>query len=672
MDYRPPLLTSLKIQKRLVIAALGLGILLSLLIARFYILQIVQNDKWQKIALRQHFFTVSEPGQRGLIWSYPLIKGHQSKPRPWVLNVQYFHLHADPKNLPEIHHKAIADQIAAVLSLEGKDKESLVHQLARKSRSRRLANWLSREKHDQIAEWWESYARREHLPRNALFFLSDYKRTYPFGELLGPLLHTIRSEGNGNAVPTGGIELACDLFLKGHKGEKRLKRSARQSFEMGEVLQQPKAGSDVYLTIDPYLQTIVEEELRRGVHQWQSKGAWAVLMQPYSGEVIAIGQYPSFDPSRAEEYFNNPDNSDAIRLKAVSDAYEPGSVVKALTITAALQGNAVLQKRGEAPLFDPEIAMDVSRGHFPGRATPLRDGQPHHFLNLDMAIQKSSNIYPARLLERIINRLGREWHLAFLRQVFGLGEKCGIEITGESGGKLPAWKSKGNLSTHAEWSASTPSALAIGYNLQVTALQLARAYSVLANGGYLVRPTLIKKIIDPQGAVLVDKERERRQQPFPCVLDPAIARRTVKALKYVTKAGGLARRADLYGYSEAGKSGTCKKLVGQNYEDRYRASFVGFTPTSTPAFVLAITLDEPLYQFLPGIGKTHNGGICAASLFHVIGQRVLDYLQIASDDPYGYAPGDPRANSDKADWCQETKTLQKIYETWNKKGSSAP
>lgn len=659
---------------RLCCLALAIFALFSLLIAQFFKIQITQGAQWEKTAQRQHFFTVSEPFHRGTFFPNSAVKhGHPDTGQSLVVDVQKFHLHIDPQSIPEKNQQEVADKLIALLQVAAQRKELFRSQFLRRSRNRQLAVWLERAKQQQIAAWWYPYAKENKIAANALFFISDYQRSYPFGKLLGQVLHTIRSmrdSDNRQVIPTGGLELTCDPYLRGRPGKRRLKRSPCNAFETGEIISEPIHGADIHLTINQYLQAIAEEELERGVKNHAAKGGWALMMDPYTGEILASAQYPFFFPAECPCYFNDPKLQEHTRVKAVCDALETGSVIKALTAAAALYANEQAKERKEAPLFDPEAKMPTDNGRFPGRTQPLKDGHFYRFMNLDIAIQKSANIYMARLAELMVNRFGAGWYREFLRDHFGFGQLTGIELPAESAGVLPK-PGKMHQNGCLEWSASTPSAIAIGYNIQATPLQLVRAYAVLANGGYLVRPTLIRKIIrrHPNGAeeLLVDHTATGpgRSQPFPRVLSSAICKRITRALKFTTKPGGIARRGDILGYTEAGKSATCKKIVNGAYRDIYRASFIGFTPAAHANFVLLVTLDEPEYRFIPGVGKNHNGGICAAAVFRAIARRSLEYLGIAPDDPHGYPVGDPRYDADKSDWLPEARKLQELCEKWN-------
>lgn len=657
---------------RLVIIGLIIVALFSLLIAQFYKIQIVEGDRWTREANRQHFFIVSEPFHRGkFISNTSITKGHPEIPQSFVIDVQKFHLHVDPESIPPESKDAIANHLMAMLDLSVDEKRHFREQFDLKSRNRKLAMWLDAEMRDAILEWWFPYARKSRLPRNALFFVNDYQRSYPFGKLLGQILHTIQNakdESTQQAIPTGGLELYFNQYLKGKQGKRRLMRSPRNALETGEIISVPEHGADIYLTINHGLQAIAEEEIAKGVKQSNAKGGWAVMMNPSTGEILALAQYPFFYPPEYQFFFNDPKMIEHTRVKAITDGNEPGSIMKPFTLAVALRANEVLLEKGEKPLFDPEEKLPTSNTHFPGRGKPLKDTHPHSFLNMNMALQKSSNVYMARLIERVINRLGNDFYRESL-QDFGFGEKTNIELPYETKGSLPT-PGKKHPNGALEWSTPTPYSMAIGHNVLVNSIQLVRAYAVFANGGFLVEPTLVRKIVKTKGngteEVLLDHTQPERTKKFPRVLKAENVKKVKTAMKYTTKTGGTARRADVYGYTEAGKTGTANKIVGGTYSEKlYVSSFVGFTPAENPAFVLLVSMDEPEYGFLPGIGKRHHGGTCAAPVFREIAKRSLEYMGITPDDPHGYPVGDPRYNPEKADWVAETRVLKEIYEKWN-------
>ncbi len=675
---RSPLSSEVKrLRFKLYGTALLLFLLFAALILQFYKLQILEHSFWDKQAQRQHFFTVHEAPRRGSFYSNTSIrKNHLESPLSFVADIQKFHLFADPLSIPVGKRTQIAMEIGNLLELPEEKLNALCDSLNKRSRSRKLLSWLSDEQREKILEWWLAYARENELPRNALFFITDYQRSYPFGKLLGPVLHTVRSqkdERHQTVIPTGGLELAFDKILRGSYGERRLMRSPRHAFETGEVISSAVPGADLYLTINHVLQAIAEEELEKGVKRCRAKGGWAVMLEPKTGAILALAQYPFFYPSHYSTYFNDPESSEWTKVKAVSDAEEPGSVIKPFTIAIAMLANEELKRQGKPPIFSPDEKVDTTDGRVPGRRLPLKDLTFHHCLDAYMAIQRSSNIYVGRLVQRMIETLGNQWYRQTLQECFGFGVRTGVELPAESPGVLPKIGKKfanGKL----EWSLATPFSLCMGHSMQVNTIQLARAYAVFANGGYLVKPTLIRQIVaqdaENNRTVVVDNTQGDWRQKAKQVMTPEMVAVVVKALKYVTKPGGSGWRADVAGYSEAGKSGTGKKVINGVYVDCYCSSFAGFVPANDPAFVLVVTMDEPEYAFIPGIGKNHHGGVCSAPVFGRIAQRSLSYLGIPPDDPFGYPKGDPRRDATKADWLNEAQKLQEKYQSWNNKNAS--
>jgi cell division protein FtsI (penicillin-binding protein 3) len=666
-----------KDKRRLLGIALFIFILFSFLIAQFYHIQIFEGKKWASQAQKQHFFLIKEPFMRGSFYSNPYIKKvHPSVPQRFVTDVPKFHLYADPESIPVDLRDEVADGLAAHLSLSASERLQLRQLLDKPSRSRKLSMWLDKEMHQTINKWWQVFAREHKVSRNALFFVKDYQRSYPFGKLLGQVLHTIQNqkdEKTDQRLPTGGLELYFNPILQGKNGKKRLMRSPRNALETGEVIAYPEHGADVYLTIDPFLQAIAEEEIEKGVKKSKAKDGWVAMMEPRTGEILALAQYPFFNPPDYQHFFNRPELIEHTKVKAITDANEPGSVIKPFTMALALKANQQLIQKGEKKLFSPEEKIATSNGRFPGRSKPITDTSLHYYLNFDMGMQKSSNIYMGRIAERMVARLGNEWYRRQL-QLFGFGQKTHIQLPAESPGVLPT-PGKLHPSGAPEWSVPTPFSLAMGHNIQVTSVQLLRAYSVLANGGFLVQPTLVRYIVkkDREGVShrVVDYTSESRIREFPRVLEQEIVDRVLRAMRYVTKPGGTAYRADIPGYTEVGKSSTPKKIVNGLYSEKlYCPTFAGFAPVENTAFVIVVTINEPEYGYIPGVGKNHHGGNCTAHVFREIATRSLEYLGIPPDDPYGYPYGDPRRDSHREVWMTETRELLEIYNKWNKRVST--
>jgi cell division protein FtsI (penicillin-binding protein 3) len=661
------------IRKRLVWISLFVFALFCTLIVQFFKIQIIQGEKWTAQAKSQHQLVVTEPFKRGLFYSNASIKlGHPETDQPFVIDVPKFHLYSDPSNIPESARDEMARQICTLLHIAGDDGKKLRSQFNKKSRSRKLALWLDKEQCDALNQWWFPYARQKKIVRNAIFFVQDYKRSYPFGKLLGQVLHTVREEKDARThqpIPTGGLELVFDKILQGREGKRLILRSPRHPLETGKILSYPEDGADVYLTINHYLQAIAEEEICRAVKNAGAKGGWAVLMEPKSGEIWALAQYPWFEPGSYRDFFNDPKLQEHTKVKAITDPYEPASTMKPLTLAIALKANVELKKQGKKPIFSPLEKIPSANGSFPGRSKPIHDLRTHAYLNMDLGLQKSSNIYMARLVQRIIEALGENWYRNALQEIFGFGVRTGIELPSESPCMLPT-PGKLHPNGKMQWSTPTPFSIAFGHNILVSSIQMLRSYAIIANGGYDVRPTLVRKVVrrhrDGSEEVLLDNTSAERVKSFRCLLEPEIVEALIKSMKYVTKPGGTAPKGDIYGYTEAGKTATSEKIVGGMYSKKNHIStFIGFAPVQEPRFVLLIAVDEPEFKYIPGVGKNQLGGNCCAPAFREIGLRTLQYLGVEPDDPYGFPVGDPRRDESKADWLKETKTLKELYQRWN-------
>ncbi|MBI5345844.1 MAG: penicillin-binding protein 2 [Chlamydiae bacterium] len=659
-------------RKRLVSVSLFLSLLFCALVMQFYRLQILEGEKWAKEANNQHRHVEKEYFMRGTFYSNTSIKkNHPQSLQAFVIEIPKFHLHVDCDCIPNGYKKEIATKIFEFVTVKNEDKNKIFAEFFKKSRSRKIVGWLDRDTKDNIEKWWLSYAKSKKIARNSLFFIQDYKRSYPFGSLLGQVLHTVQDEKDPisfQSIPTGGLELYLNNYLKGKLGKREILRSPRHPLDVGTLIQKPQNGSDIYLTINHYLQAIAEEELAKGVKAVNGKGGWAIMIDPYSGEVLALAQTPAFDLRRYNEYFNNKGLQEHTRTHAVIDAFEPGSIFKPLVVALCLKANEELIQMGKKPLFSPTERIDTSNGHFPGRSFPLKDARLHRSLNMYMGIQKSSNVYMGKIMHRLVTTMKEEWIKKTFAELFGLSKKTNIELPAETPGVLPT-PGKLHPNGKLEWSLSTPYSLAIGHNVLVTSMQIARAYSIIANGGFEVQPTLIKKIVkkvDGQEVVLLDNTPKFQMQNRKRLLSDESTKELKKALKFTTKPGGTAPSANVWGYSEAGKTGTSEKIInGQYSHELYISSFVGFVPADKPRFVLIVTVDEPQKRYDPTKGKTYMGGVCAAPIFKEIATRALEYLGVAPDDPFGYARTDPRYKEDQADWSKELKALKELYSKWN-------
>jgi cell division protein FtsI (penicillin-binding protein 3) len=641
-------------RKLVMVVFLFLFSLFSLLIFQFYKIQIIDGAKWQRLGNKQHCMMVVEPCSRGVFYSNTTVKlGHPEKEQPLVLDIPRFHLYADPKSIEEKYREEIIFNIKKICEISFEGGVKIKNHLEKKNRCRRLIMWITPSQKETLTNWWQPYARQHKIPSNALFCIQDYKRVYPFGKLLGQVLHSIHNERaprENICFPTGGLEFSLNNYLSGRDGKRVIMRSPKQHLDVGKILQEPIHGADVYLTVNHHLQAIAEEEIEKAVKNAGAKSGWAVMMDPYTGEILSLAQYPFFYPENYKDYFNDKTKEEDTRVKAIMDPYEPGSVMKAITVAIGLQANKELEQMNRLPLFSPSEKIAAGSAKFPGRTKLLKDLQNYRYLNMNMAIQKSSNVYVGKIVQRIVETLGDEWYRNALQNIFGFGLKTGIELPAESNATIPTIGKK-HPSGKLEWSKATPYSIAMGHNILATSIQVLRAYAILANGGFNVHPTLVRKIVSKKGEVLVGVP-----QPSPKrILDPSIVEQVVKAMRFTTKPGGTGIRANILGYTEAGKTGTSEKVINGKYSIKNHIStFVGMAPATNPRFVLLIAIDEPEWKYIPGVGKNQMGSVCAAPVFREIGERTLQYLGISPDDEKNNA------------WNIEVKALQALYEQWNR------
>lgn len=666
----------MKEHPRVLILSCGIFALFSLLIVQFFRIQIIQENKWLHHAKAQHEQIIKKPFKRGVFYSnVDLTPGVVNQKQPLVVDIPMFHLFADPLQLPKSKHQEIARKLQEVLSVSNEQQKNYLKQFGfEKSRSRKLKMWLTQSEKNSLLNWWFKYARRNKIASNALYLIPDFKRSYPFGPLMGQILHTIqenKDELTHQGIPLGGLEYYFNSDLKGVEGKTKLLRSPKHPLDLGKEIQAPVHGADVYLTLNHSLQAIAEEEIAKGVELVDGKSGWAIIMDPYTGEILAFAQYPFFSPESYKDYYNDKKLVEHTRLKGICDSHEPGSVTKPITMAICFLANEELKKQGKPPILDVSEMLSVSSGKFPGRSREMKDPRQHRYMNFYQAIQKSGNIYPARMIERVLNELGSDWYRNKLAHTFGLGEKTGVEYPMEAIGLIPR-PGKLNPNGTLEWSTPTPFSMAMGHNFMVNSLQMIRAFSVIANGGYLVQPTFIRKVVrnegEPNEEVLLDHTQTDRRKNFPKLLEPYMVDEITKALKFVMRYGGSGVLGDVYGYTVAGKSGTANKIEDGAYsKEKYFSSFIGFAPANKPRFIVLVSIDEPSTGFKHGIGYTYWGSKCAAPVFREITRRTLQFLGVPPDNPHHYPPGDPRYDKSKAHWFKETKELNELYKKWNLK-----
>jgi cell division protein FtsI (penicillin-binding protein 3) len=427
--------------------------------------------------------------------------------------------------------------------------------------------------------------------------IEEPDRLYYYGHVAGQVLGMTGVERKG----LSGVELQFDRYLRGTDGyvihQRDAKRRLRPSLDYPRV--DPVPGDTVQLTIDVDYQAIVEEELEKGVELAKAEDGVAILVDPRTGEILAMANYPSFNPNRQ----TGVDQS-LLRNRSVTDPVEPGSMFKLVTLSAALDSKAV---KPEDKFFAENGSWSVPGGQ--GRR--ITDVHRYGMLTFQQAVEVSSNIVFAKVGKRI----GPD-ELYRIAHWYGFGEETGIALPGEAPGQL-------NKPVH--WSGSSIYSLSIGYEVAVTPLQMVMAYAALANNGALMRPYIIKAIVNASQEVVKEGKPEKIRQVIP----PETAAAVTHLLEGVVERG-TGTMAKVKGLRIAGKTGTARKVVNKKYvEGKYTSSFVGFFPVESPRIVCLVVLNSPR-------GGSYYGGYVSAPIFQKIAKRVAAQLAVPpTESPEG-------------------------------------
>ena len=426
------------------------------------------------------------------------------------------------------------------------------------------------------------------LEIDGVFFQKEPHRYYPNRDLAGPVLGYVGAEYRGLA----GLEATYDAKLRGRPGQMLLEFDGRMRDRhvFNRVGREPVPGASLELTIDDYLQHVAERELEAGVLENNAKGGSVVIMDPVSGEILALANNPTFNPN---SYGLFP--PDLQRNRGVQDVYEPGSTFKIVTASAAL----------EEKVMRPTDLIDTGGGTIAiGSKRVVREAQGHAYgtLSFTDVIVKSSNIGAIKIGLRLgAGRLGQ------YVQRFGFGTRLSPDFPGESAGIV--WRP-------AQWSDSTLASVSMGYEVSVTPLQMASAASTVANGGELVQPRIVRAVIDADGRVPVPRKVVRR------VMSPGTAAEMTAIMEAVVEQG-TGKMARLEDFTVAGKTGTANKNQNGHYlEHDYNVSFVGFVPSRKPALTIIVMIDTPRGPNRP------FGGTVSAPIFHRIANAALRYLGV--------------------------------------------
>ena len=536
-------------------------IFLLLCIGRLLFIQFFRSNYLTGIAKKQHNLFVELEPRRGAIYDANL--------KPQAFNISLDSLYAVPNAIK--NKENVINQLLPILGVE---RSYLEERLYRKKEFIWLARKLPREKSEAI----------KILNIKGLGFLKETKRVYPNSYLAS---HIIGFSGTDN-IGLEGTERDFDKYLKGQPGWAIFLRDARQKkLDIWEKMVLPVDGMDLVLTIDEVIQYIAERELDKAFKKFNAKGASIVVMEPHTGRILALANRPTYDLNN-----HSGTSGTSMRNRSICDLLEPGSVFKIVTASAALEEGKVTE----------EDVFFCENGAYKAGGRILHDHRPHGNLTFRQVIEESSNIGTVKVAQL----LGPDTVYRYLKG-FGFGSKLGIDLSGEISGMIKPVRA---------WSRTSITAIPIGQEVGVTALQLASAISVIANGGQLMKPYIIDSVRDEHGRVI--------KQNKPVLIRKVISTDTALRIKKILTGvieEGTGKLAKVKGFSAAGKTGTAQKLEadGRYSHSKFVASFIGFAPAEDPLLAIVVTVDEPHPYYF--------GGVVAAPVFQNVAGDAIRYIK---------------------------------------------
>lgn len=526
------------------------------LIARAVNLQVMETDFLQGQGEARFLREVIIPSTRGVI--------SDRNGEPLAVSTPVDSVWVHPGQLLEY-----PDKIKPLARLLGADADDIERKLRRRANKEFV--WLKRRLNPSVT------AQISALDLPGVYLQKEYRRFYPAGEVTSHVIGFTNIDDVGQE----GLELAYDSWLAGSPGSKRVIRNRKgEAVEEVALIKESQPGQDLRLTIDRRLQYLAYRELKSTVLQHGARSGSVVVLDVNTGEVLAMVNQPSYNP-------NDPGHdTDSMRNRAVTDVFEPGSVMKPIAIASVLENGIAV----------PTTLVETSPGYIVISGHTVRDHSNYGLLDVTAVLTKSSNVGVTKLALQL--QPEQMWD-TYNR--FGFGEATGTGFPGESAGVLR---------NHRRWRQLEQATIAYGYGVSATPLQLAQAYAVIANGGKLRQPTFI------QGS----------NNPPISAIDSRIANMVATMLETVTGDAGTGTRARVPNYRIAGKTGTSHKASASGYADsRYVSSFVGFGPASNPRLVCVVVINDPT-------GDEYYGGLVAAPLFSRVMTGAMRLLNIPPDN----------------------------------------
>ena len=563
MSSNTRLMTSPRRNFHIVSAALFVWAVL--VIARLIYLQVFQFNFLTHQARRQQERTIEVAPVRGVIYDRNF--------HPLAMSVEVDSIFAVPG---EISNPDTAAKVLSPVLHMG------VEDLMGKLQGRRFFSWVKRKVSGQEA------AQVRQLNLHGIYFQKENKRFYPNRELAAHVLGYVDLDDHG----LGGVELGYEKTIRGRPGQLLIETDARQNW-LGRAGRPPEPGQNLVLTLDENIQYVAERELAAAMSEYRALTATVIVQDPRTGEILAMANQPTFNPNTYADA-----KPDVFRNTAVGASYEPGSTFKIVTVAAAL----------EEKLTTPLEPIDCQMGSILVAGHVIHDHKKYGILSTSEIIQNSSDVGAIKLALRV----GNGTMYRYLRS-FGFGAPTGIELPGEA---------RGLTKPPERWSKISIGAIAMGQEVGVTPLQLVTAASVVVNGGWWVRPHIVREGFRGARGGAPNETGEGRR---------VISEETAAALRKMMTmvvTNGTAKTAQLNGYTSAGKTGTAQKIdpsTGRYSKSNYVASFVGFAPAEAPLFTILVVVDSPH-------GKIYGGDV-AAPVFKRISEQILAYRNMPPTQP---------------------------------------
>lgn len=561
-----------KINNRTFILLSFLFIWLCVVVLRLVELQVINHTESRAKVLDQNHDIEAIFPQRGTIFDRSGTILARSLPRPSIF---YY----PPKDESLDSHRKKINTLRRILDLSPKNLASIVSRI----KEGKSFIWIKRKVKPELA------ARVKELNLNGIHFDNENKRFYPQGKRAAQLIGRVNIDDQGQS----GIEYKYNTILAGEKGKRLILRDAKHREYRFEILKVPEPGKDLILTIDETIQYIAEKELASALRKTQALWGTVILSHPATGEILAMASFPTFD-------LNNPPTniSRVDRNYAIHHTFDPGSTFKIVTASAALEYNSVRLHE----------VFDCTPGKIRIPGNTVWDHKKMGVLTFPDVIIHSSNVGTIQIGERI----GKD-HMHAMIKAYGFGEKTGIDLPAEE---------RGIFRPVENWTDISLYSLSIGYEISTTAIQILQAISTVANKGVVTTPKVVKKILTSS----------TEQQDTPIRYQRVISEETAQTLSRILQnvvLRGTGTKAQVDGYSVAGKTGTAQKFdpsIGTYSSKKHTASFAGFVPVKNPVLAIVVVIDEPKNEFY--------GGDVAAPVFKAIASQALRYLRVPKDEAF--------------------------------------